>query len=98
MPSGSPSSSTSTIAPASAGNAYDALGRTCSIDARSSSSSARGRCPLRMIALTARPADTASGITAMNVPTPSGRPTRRNVISLVTPNVPSLPTNSAVRS
>jgi len=51
-----------------------------------------------MIALTARPADTASGMMAMNVPTPSGRPTRRTVISLVTPNVPSLPTNSAVRS
>ena len=43
-------------------------------------------------------AETASGITAMNVPTPSGRPTKRTVISLVTPNVPSLPTNSAVRS
>ena len=39
-----------------------------------------------------------SGITAMKVPTPSGFPTRRTVISLVTPKVPSLPTNSAVRS
>ena len=51
-----------------------------------------------MMALTARPAEIASGMTAMKVPTPSGFPMSFTVISLVTPKVPSLPTNSAVRS
>ena len=51
-----------------------------------------------MMALTARPAVTASGMIATSVPTASGRPTSLTVISDVTPKVPSLPTKSAVRS
>ena len=43
MPSGSPSSSMSTSAPAPSGKVNFALGRMWSIVARSSSSSARGR-------------------------------------------------------
>jgi hypothetical protein len=61
-------------------------------------SSRLGVRPSAMIAETAAPALTVSPKTAARLSTPSATGRSARVISVITPRVPSLPTNSRVRS
>src|SRR5882724_1606006 len=69
-----------------------------SIDARSASSSTRGRSPSRSSAEIAAPAAGTSENTPSTVAAAVGSGNSLTVSSVITPNVPSVPTKPATRS